>query len=325
MLQGSTAPKPNRRKGCAGNSVLAYFLWTTCSLANLAFVSSADAAKLIFSVNDATSGSNFKQSADLSCTSSGTRELNISGTYTLSNGGKFRITGSTSTSQPRLVCDEPSDKLWLENTKIEWVSGTVSNAKITVWKTFDGATNLAEYSVSASGTFSGTPNGAWLSLRGFVENTSIGNLPNPSNPPPCSAELTRCASSLPATWTFSSSTFRKSQTISPPNPRKLRATFWFKLVAGSNLSVTKLGVKFGPPFGPDDNGAMKGDGRGPVGASQELFFVQCAKEEDISEECKSEKTNCPVCTIKNGSPFDPRSGEAVRDGWIKLKKEVESE
>ncbi len=302
--------------------MLTHIFWAICSLASLIFAPSADAAKLLFSVNDATSGSNFKQSTDLSCTSSGPRELNISGTYTLSNGGKFRIIGSTSTTQPLLVCDEPSDKLWLENTKIEWISGTVSNVKVTTWKTFDGATTPAEHSVSANGTFGGTPNGAWLSLRGFVENTSIGNLPNPSNPPSCSAELTRCASSLPATWTFSSSTFRKSQTISRPNPRKLRTSFWFKLVPGSNLRFARLGVKFGPPFGQDDdNGMEQGGVRAPVEGPQDLVFVQCVQEVEVSEECTRERTNCPVCTITNGTPFNPTNGEKIEGGWIRLKKD----
>ena len=290
---------------------------------SLMFVLPADAARLFFSINDAASGSNFKQSVDLPCNAPDARELNISGTYTLNNGGKFRITGSTSTSQPQLVCDEPSDKLWLENTKIEWVSGTVSNVKVAVWKTFGGAKNEVDYSVSANGTFGGTPNGAWLSLRGFVENISIGNLPNPSNPPSCSAELTRCASSLPATWTFNSTTFRKLQKFSPPDPRKLRATFWFKLVAGSNLSFTKLGVKFGSPFGQNENEAEGAD-RGPVGAPQELVFVQCVEEENLSEECKNERTNCPICTIKNGSPFNPINGEKIESSWIRLRKDAES-
>lgn len=304
-----------------------HILWVASSLMSLMFVLPADAARLFFSINDAASGSNFKQSVDLPCNAPDARELNISGTYTLSNGGKFRIIGSTSALTPQLVCDEPADKLWIENVKIEQISGTISNVKITVWKTFDGGINAAEYSVSASGTFGGTPNGAWLSLRGFFENTSIGNLPNPSNPPSCSAELTRCASSTPTTWTFSSSTFRKSQTISQPtSPRKLRATFWFKLMPGSNLSFSKLGVKFGPPFGQDDgndddNGKNQGGVKAPVEGPQDLVFIQCVQEVEVSEECKRKRTNCPVCTITNGTPFNPTNGEKIEGGWIRLKKD----
>ena len=314
--------------------VRACCVWVVSGLVALILVGPADAAKLFFSVNNATSGQLYKESLDFACNSSA-HELDISGSYSLSTTNGFTISPIPgSGKKARLSCDESTDKLTLENAVVTLKSGssTVSNVKITLWRTYTGAENKVDYSVSANGTFYGTPNGAWFSLRGYVQNNSLGDLSDPANPPDCKATMTKCASSSPSTWPFSSANgFKITESITPPSPRVLKATLWLKLVPGTSLQFTKLRVNFGAPAGPcDDAGEPCDETEDPcdkVGSrnpgSDGLVFVQCTQENDVSVQCKDQGKNCPLCMVRNsdGMPADPKSAEIVKDGWIKLRKE----
>lgn len=152
----------------------------------------------------------------------------------------------------------------MKNVKITTPTGPVDNVKISFWRTFNSPpSNSGDYAVSADRNFLRANNtgavGANLTLRGMVDTTVLGGLPYPPpSPPMCSAQLTKCVTANPASWTFASSSFNTTWNINPlADPRVLKGEFWFKLPQTNNdplhLSKTKgIQVRFGPPPGPDD-------------------------------------------------------------------------
>lgn len=296
---------------------------------------SAEAAKIFFSVNGATSGALYKESADFACNSS-THILDISGTYPV-NGGTFTISPSSSSAGlARITCDESADFLKMINVKI---TGAVSNVRITIWRTYTGSTAQSTYSVSANGTFSGTLGGSWggswLSVRGSVQSFSLGGYTDPSIPPPCTAPITRCPDPTDnSTWVFTSSDpFQGSSSITPPGTRTLQAKFWFTLKSGAILKFTNLNVNFGPPLGPDDDVDEPCEGDTSDSSSEPrsltpggLIFVQCIQESDVSLQCIDQGKNCPACMVRqrDGMPADPKSGKKLKDNWIRLKHDNEN-
>jgi hypothetical protein len=283
-----------------GISLRAGSIWAIGILSSLLLAFPADAAKLYFSINDATSGSNFKESGDFACNSS-SDVLNIAGTYDLGGGKSITIAAIDGSASARITCDEAADILTLKHAKITTTTPPVENVKISFWRTYSGATNPADYSVSGNGTFGGTPSGAWLSLRGYVAGTSLGLLSDPSNPPGCAGVLTKCPSNSAATWSFTSSTFSVTSTIDPlSSPRDLKGNFWFKLVSNSHLifnSAKGIQIKLGSPpgQGPDEPCCPKG--------SQ---CLTCTPESEVRWLCKSFGWYCPVCIIpENGIILKP--------------------
>lgn len=310
-------------------------MWVLVFFVSALYTVRVDAANIFFSINDATTGSPLYKEGTCNAL---TDALNISGTYTLSAGNVFTIS-SSSVGPARVTCSESDDILRLENAIFTWVSGTVSNVKITIWRTYTSTyTNPVTYSVYANGTFYGTPNGSWVSLRGYVQNASLGALAAPSNPPTCNlTQLTRCATTNVGTWAFTSSTFSKSSSISPPTTRTLTGKFWFKLVSGANLQIDNMNVNFGPPAGPCDDEEEECENEDPCAANgntsqsrtpipNELIFVQCVQESTISAACKEEGKKCPVCMIRqnDGMPADPKSGKKIKDAWIRLNHDNEN-
>lgn len=216
------------------------------------------ADKIHFSIQDATTGPNYKESGSTNCSGS----LDIGGTYTVSVGGS----NETITIAPipnsgalaRIICDEANDMLILKNARITTTTAPATNVKISFWRSFDEPPlGTASYSVSADGNFAGNPNGSWLSLRGYIGTNVLDDLQDPPpNPPTCTMQLTRCATAAAGTWPFTSQTFYADESISLVTPRTLRGTFWFKLAGNTNQlnfsSTRGIQVKFGPPPGPID-------------------------------------------------------------------------
>lgn len=217
--------------------------------------------KIFFSIQDAASGPNYKESAAYTTCTEANAYLDIAGTYTVSVGGAsetITISPPTGSSEKaRIICDEANDMLILKNATIKTTTGPATNIKIAFWRKFVTLpVSPADYSVSADGNFAGNPNGSWLSLRGYIDTNVLGDLVDPPpNPPNCMLQLTRCATANPASWPFTSASFSTIENVSFPDPRTLKGQFWFKLAANThslNFSPTKgIQVKFGPPPGPD--------------------------------------------------------------------------
>lgn len=192
---------------------------------------------LRFSINDAASGALYRETS--------LNSLDISGNYTVGSG-TFNIAAGSF-----LTCDDGFERLQLKGGSMRWVSGNPSIVKITVRRTFTGATGNRLYSVSGDGAFSGITNSARLTARGYVAATAIGGLADPSGATPCGvANMKHCASSNPATWGFVFGTFKKSQTITVPASRELKGAIWVDLASGS-LTLTQKGIRvqFGAPSG----------------------------------------------------------------------------
>lgn len=213
--------------------------------------------KISFSINGATSGPNYK---DLACTTTA-NQLNISGTYTVTDGKKITI-GPNQSGTAYITCDEANDILILKNAKISSVDAAGKVVRIAFWRKYSGTAGSADYSVSADGSFGGNPNLSALALRGYVEKDSsfavLGALPDPpvTSPFDCYMQLTRCATTNPASWAFTSTAFSVTWNVPLNATRILKAQFWFKLAANTHTLSFSPGkgiqVKLGPPPGPPD-------------------------------------------------------------------------
>jgi hypothetical protein len=218
--------------------------------------------RIYFSIQDATTGPNYKESAPFTTCNEANAFLDIGGTYTVSVGGSnetIAISRIDSTVAARIICNEANDMLILKNARITTSTAPATNVKIAFWRTFNQPpSGTANYSVSADGSFTNNPNGSWLSLRGYIGTNVLDDLadPPPWNPPDCGLQLTRCATANAATWGFTSQSFYGDESISLVTPRKLEGRFWFNLAGSAhrlNFSSTRgIQVKFGPPPGPPD-------------------------------------------------------------------------
>ena len=279
-----------------GSSMKAGLLFALWTIPSLLLVTPADAAKIIFSINNATSGSNYKESGDLACNSP-TDILNIAGTYDLGGGKSITIAPIDGTALARIICDEAGDVIALRHAKITTTTPPVDNVKIGFRRTYTGATNPSDYSVSGNGTFGGTPNGSWLAVRGYVAGGALGALSDPANPPPCNGVLVKCATAIAASWPFSSPAFSVTTTVDPlSSPRELKSQFWFKLVSGATLTFSSakgITVKFGPPPGQ----GLDEEPCCPEGKQ----CLACTPEHLVGKMCSWFGAFCPACVIPEPS------------------------
>ena len=277
----------------------AHTIWATMLIMLSIFLNplpSAEAAKLFFTINDDVNTQ--LSSADLvTCFDANGHylSLDISGTYNVPgvSGKQIKIdpydssaTDPTGTDQnynkARIVCDESTDTISLKNAKITTPTPPVDYIKISFWRSFTAPpSGSSDYSVSGDGNFKRANNtgvvGANIQVRGLVDAQVLGGLSEPApNPAVCSAQMTKCATTNPATWVFAcASGFCLTDNVSSlSDPRVVKGEFWFKILTASptdpvNISVAKgITVKSGPPQGPGD------DCSGCVGTCPEGQFCQ---------------------------------------------------